>query len=156
MSSYEIVEDVAWETKDEDGTLENEVCENRYKFLRFCGERHYQFDSLRRAKYSSVMILRRILNGLSETSGVDSAAVMQSWEVVEILGHVSKCRESCEMFGCREMHGMFRHVSSGCQNGGYEGGCIVCHKLWYTLHCHSIACSQPNCHIPYCTQLKNT
>ena len=70
ISRYEIVDTLASDTKDEDGTLENKICDNRQIFLRFCEERHYQFDTLRQTKYSSVMIIQHVLSELSIPSKV--------------------------------------------------------------------------------------
>lgn len=45
------------DTSDPDSTRSNPMVDSRYIFLEICQLRHYQFDSLRRAKYSSLMML---------------------------------------------------------------------------------------------------
>lgn len=45
------------DTSDPDPILSCPVVDSRYTFLEICQLRHYQFDSLRRAKYSSLMML---------------------------------------------------------------------------------------------------
>merc|ERR1711866_7727 len=49
-------------TKDPDSELKSIMFDTRLKFLTACQENHYQFDSFRRAKYSSNMILNHLKN----------------------------------------------------------------------------------------------
>uniref|UniRef100_A0A453PSB9 histone acetyltransferase n=1 Tax=Aegilops tauschii subsp. strangulata TaxID=200361 RepID=A0A453PSB9_AEGTS len=50
------------ETKDGDGIIESKFFDTRHAFLSLCQENHYQFDTLRRAKHSSMMVLYRLHN----------------------------------------------------------------------------------------------
>lgn len=45
------------DTSDPDTCLRSPLIDSRYTFLETCQYRHYQFDTLRRAKYSSLMML---------------------------------------------------------------------------------------------------
>ena len=49
-------------TVDEDEQFENEMFENRQLFLNYCQGNHCQFDEIRRAKYSAIMILYQLHN----------------------------------------------------------------------------------------------
>ncbi|XP_057858460.2 histone acetyltransferase HAC12 isoform X2 [Cryptomeria japonica] len=51
------VTDVPADTKDKDGIMQCEFFDTRHAFLSLCRENHYQFDTLRRAKHSSMMVL---------------------------------------------------------------------------------------------------
>ena len=60
--------DVPFDTKDEDDMFDSGLFENRYKFLKFCQDNKYQFDSLRRAKHSSMMILYHLRHLIKPTA----------------------------------------------------------------------------------------
>jgi hypothetical protein len=49
-------------TADEDEPLENELFESRQRFLNYCQTTHCQFDELRRAKHSTMMVLFQLHN----------------------------------------------------------------------------------------------
>lgn len=80
-----MVENVLSDTKDEDVISNSRLLENRHTFLSLCEKNHYQFDTLRRAKYSSIMILHHLRNGTVLTAGNTcsichkDAVVAQSW-----------------------------------------------------------------------------
>lgn len=56
------VDDVPTEIKDNDDILESEFFDTRQAFLSLCQGNHYQYDTLRRAKHSSMMILYHLHN----------------------------------------------------------------------------------------------
>lgn len=61
-----LLEHVKPDTSDPDSSLYCPFIDSRQTFLEMCQFRHYQFDSLRRAKYSSVMLLYHLLYPLSK------------------------------------------------------------------------------------------
>ncbi|XP_048318363.1 histone acetyltransferase HAC1 isoform X2 [Ziziphus jujuba] len=56
------ITDVAADTKDKDEILESEFFDTRQAFLSLCQGNHYQYDTLRRAKHSSMMVLYHLHN----------------------------------------------------------------------------------------------
>nr|KJB66326.1 hypothetical protein B456_010G135700 [Gossypium raimondii] len=56
------ITDVPTDTKDKDEILESEFFDTRQAFLNLCQGNHYQYDTLRRAKHSSMMVLYHLHN----------------------------------------------------------------------------------------------
>ncbi|XP_061368986.1 histone acetyltransferase HAC1-like isoform X2 [Gastrolobium bilobum] len=56
------ITDVPDDTKDKDEILESEFFDTRQAFLSLCQGNHYQYDTLRRAKHSSMMVLYHLHN----------------------------------------------------------------------------------------------
>jgi E1A/CREB-binding protein len=57
------------ETKDGDGIIESKFFDTRQSFLSLCQWNHYQFDTLRRAKHSSMMVLYHLHNPTVKCNG---------------------------------------------------------------------------------------
>ncbi|XP_061367021.1 uncharacterized protein LOC133310142 [Gastrolobium bilobum] len=57
-----LVNDIPLHTKENDIILDNGLLDTRDKFLSFCQRNHFQFDTLRHAKHSSIMILHHLKN----------------------------------------------------------------------------------------------
>lgn len=53
---------VVSDTKDEDPSVESDLFESRQQFLNYCQTNHCQFDELRRAKHSTMMLLFQLHN----------------------------------------------------------------------------------------------
>ncbi|KAG7600692.1 Zinc finger FYVE/PHD-type [Arabidopsis suecica] len=56
------IKDVPCKIEDKDDNLESEFFDNRQAFLNLCQGNNYQYDTLRRAKHSSMMILYHLHN----------------------------------------------------------------------------------------------
>jgi E1A/CREB-binding protein len=53
------------DTSDEDPTVENEIFESRQQLLNYCQTNNCQFDELRRAKHSTIMLLYQLHNPMA-------------------------------------------------------------------------------------------
>jgi E1A/CREB-binding protein len=58
----EEVDNIPLDSTDKDEIMESEFFYNRQAFLSLCQGNHYQFDTVRRAKHSSMMVLYHIHN----------------------------------------------------------------------------------------------
>lgn len=56
------IKDVPIEIEDKDDNIPSEFFDNRQAFLNLCQGNNYQYDTLRRAKHSSMMILYHLHN----------------------------------------------------------------------------------------------
>lgn len=113
--AQEMVNDVPVDTEDNDSIMDNCFLENRHALLSFCQGNHYQFDSLRRAKHSSMMILYHLQNPNSSSGGTFCSLCLKD------LG--ADQRWKCEI--CPELN-----VCSMC----YQRSNASCHN--HTLSCH--------------------
>ncbi|XP_027770128.1 probable histone acetyltransferase HAC-like 1 isoform X1 [Solanum pennellii] len=163
LLSEVVVNDIPASTEDQDAIIENDFFENRHSFLSFCEKNHYQFDSLRRAKHSSMMILYH-LNKNIHLSKTDSGFGKEQFEgqrplkvkLMDILVHASQCRATssnpCSYSGCLKMRKLFQHASRCSVR--VPGGCALCRKIWSLLHWHSQTCQDISCLVPRCKDIK--
>jgi E1A/CREB-binding protein len=87
------------DTEDGDDTQENEHFETRLAFLNLCQGNHYQFDQLRRAKYTSLMTLYHLHNPDAPKFSI----VCERCSVTILTGHRYNC-ESCEIDYCQSCY----------------------------------------------------
>eukprot|EP01031_Cornospumella_fuschlensis_P034708 gene34708-42029_t len=88
------------DTSDPDPILRSPLMDSRYTFLETCQYRHYQFDTLRRAKYSSLMILYYLHNPNDRTCR--PTCKMCQGAIQHMRWHCDQCPEydvchSCKM-----------------------------------------------------------
>ncbi|GMH04295.1 hypothetical protein Nepgr_006134 [Nepenthes gracilis] len=205
--SQEVVNDVPANTEDNDAILDNCFLENRHAFLSFCQGNHYQFDTLRHAKHSSMMILYHLHHPDGATVKATCGLCMMDivvdpkWtceicprfticaecyqksgatchahnltqypthhkteykksemerELLNVVLHASQCRlttsQPCSNKNCLPMRRLFAHAHA-CKVR-VSGGCRHCKKTWYVLMMHSGICTDSNCGVPRCTDLK--
>lgn len=95
--------DVLADTCDEDGTIESKLFDVRTGFLNFCQNEQYQFDTLRRAKHSTMMFLYHLHNPMeyvftsSCTMCHGSIDGGQNWHCMNCQGY--RLCDSCYLKG---------------------------------------------------------
>ncbi|KAI3916493.1 hypothetical protein MKW92_007564 [Papaver armeniacum] len=156
------VRDVVQDTKDKDEIIESEFFDTRESFLSLCRRNHYQFDTLRRAKYSSMMVLYHLHNPTSVA--FLTACNMCQQDIT--VGHGWSCGicpydvcNSCfqNYGGGNHPHKLTVHPSTAhgvAQN--LEARQIRVLQLRYMLDLlvHASQCRHPQCHYRSCFKCK--
>eukprot|EP01041_Mallomonas_annulata_P003895 gene3895-7772_t len=65
-TAWALLKDIVPDTSDPDTLIISPFVDCRHTFLEMCQYRHYQFDSLRRAKHSTLLLLYHLHNSSSE------------------------------------------------------------------------------------------
>lgn len=129
-------------TIDEDPFMEQECLDTRIAFLNFCQKKYYQFDQLRRAKYSTLMLLSELHNPRE----------LQFKVHMQVIAHAALC-PGCQSKNCTRMQQLFEHVRK-CDIT-YRNGCKVCIRLFMLLTKHARNCDvQGVCPIPFCERIR--
>lgn len=133
-------------TGDEDPSIEQECLETRISFLNFCQKRHLQFDELRRAKYSTMVLL-------TELHGPRAEREHQFSVHLQVIAHAVSC-SGCTSKNCSLMKQLFNHVKK-CEIT-YRNGCKVCCRLFMLLSKHARNCDAEigTCEIPFCERIR--
>jgi hypothetical protein len=79
------------DTSDPDPVMHSPLMDSRHTFLEVCQFRHFQFDSLRRAKYSSLMLLYHLHNP-GEKSLRPTCSYCRE-QICDLRWHCDQCAE---------------------------------------------------------------
>jgi E1A/CREB-binding protein len=89
--------------------------------------------------------------GMTEEDRRDRAAQIQ--RTMELLVHATTCRaQNCGSPNCTKVKHLFRHATACPVKAG--GGCQLCRKMWTLLQVHSKGCTETDCPVPRCRDLK--
>ncbi|XP_020402100.1 probable histone acetyltransferase HAC-like 3 [Zea mays] len=142
------VEPLPPETDDGDPTMESKYFDSRVDFLKHCQDNQFQFDTLRRAKHSTMMILYYLHSSTCSAChrGVDQCLV---WRCLECMGctFCDRCYKqdgpiSLHSHELRQVH--TRETSQQHTQQDYVDGLV-----------HASRCCDPrNCASPVCLTLK--
>lgn len=149
---------------DDDEELDCEFLNNRQAFLNLCQGNHYQFDNLRRAKHSSMMVLWHLHNRdapkFVQQCATCSREILQGYRF-----HCPACADFDQCQECLQNPNIPRHphplkpmpVAAGQQNELTE----VQRKerqrsiqLHMTLLLHAATCKEPRCPSANCAKMK--
>ncbi|CAA0815880.1 Histone acetyltransferase HAC1 [Striga hermonthica] len=149
------------ETKDNE-VLESEFFDTRQAFLSLCQGNHYQYDTLRRAKHSSMMVLYHLHNPTAPAF-VSTCAVChldieagQGWRC-------DTCPDYDVCGACYRKDGGVDHPHplTSCQSSDHDAQNKEARQLRVTqlrkmldLLVHASQCRSPHCQYPNCRKVK--
>lgn len=154
---------VPLDTKDKDEILESEFFDTRQAFLSLCQGNHYQYDTLRRAKHSSMMVLYHLHNPTAPafvtTCNVchHDIEAGQGWRC-EICPDFDVC-DACYQKdgGVDHPHKLTNHPSMAdrdAQNQEARKKRVLQLRKMLDLLVHASQCRFPHCQYPNCRKVK--
>ncbi|KAL7605928.1 hypothetical protein Lser_V15G19140 [Lactuca serriola] len=157
------IDDVSADTKDKDEILESEFFDTRQAFLSLCQGNHYQYDTLRRAKHSSMMVLYHLHNPTAPAFVMtcnrchNDIETGQGWRC-EICPEFDVCN-ACyyKDGGVDHPHKLTTHPSIAerdAQNKEARQLRVVQLRKMLDLLVHASQCRSPLCQYPNCRKVK--
>ncbi|XP_075482425.1 histone acetyltransferase HAC1-like isoform X1 [Primulina tabacum] len=150
------------DTKDKDEILESEFFDTRQAFLSLCQGNHYQYDTLRRAKHSSMMVLYHLHNPTAPafvtTCNVCHLDIEsgQGWRC-ETCPDYDVCNPCYQKDGgINHPHKLTNHPSNDrdAQNKEARELRVAQLRKMLELLVHASQCRSPNCQYPNCRKVK--
>ncbi|XP_047316063.1 histone acetyltransferase HAC1-like [Impatiens glandulifera] len=152
------ITDVTEDTTDKDENLESEFFDTRQAFLSLCQGNHYQYDTLRRAKHSSMMALYHLHNPTAPafvtTCNVCSLDIEagQGWRC-EVCPEYDVCNACYLKGGINHAHKLTNNPSMADRDAqsteAREQRVLQLRKMLELLvhasQCRSLHCQYPNC-----------
>ncbi|OWM69462.1 histone acetyltransferase HAC1-like isoform X2 [Punica granatum] len=156
-----LITNVPEDTKDKDEILESEFFDTRQAFLSLCQGNHYQYDTLRRAKHSSMMVLYHLHNPTAPAfvttcnmCHLDIEAG-QGWRC-EVCPDYDVCN-SCYHKGIDHPHKLTNHPSIAerdAQNKEARQMRVLQLRKMLDLLVHASQCRSAQCQYPNCRKVK--
>ncbi|XP_074558597.1 putative histone acetyltransferase HAC-like 1 isoform X1 [Curcuma longa] len=156
------INDVAQDTKDKDEILESEFFDTRQAFLSLCQGNHYQYDTLRHAKHSSMMALYHLHNP-TEPAFVTTCCVChhdveagQGWRC-ETCPDFDVCNACYQKGGIDHPHTLTNHPTNAerdAQNKEARAKRVSQLRKMLDLLVHASLCRSPQCRYPNCRKVK--
>ncbi|KAL3510153.1 hypothetical protein ACH5RR_029554 [Cinchona calisaya] len=157
------INDVPVDTKDNDEILESEFFDTRQAFLSLCQGNHYQYDTLRRAKHSSMMVLYHLHNPTAPAFVTTCSICYLDIEA----GQGWRC-ETCPEYdicntcyqkdgGVDHPHKLTNHPSMAerdAQNKEARQMRVLQLRKMLDLLVHASQCRSPQCQYPNCRKVK--
>ncbi|XP_028759098.1 histone acetyltransferase HAC1 isoform X2 [Neltuma alba] len=161
LNRIEII-DVLADTKDKDEILESEFFDTRQAFLSLCQGNHYQYDTLRRAKHSSMMVLYHLHNPTAPafvtTCNICYLDIEtgQGWRC-EVCPEYDVCNACYQKGGIDHPHKLTNHPSLAdrdAQNKEARQLRVLQLRKMLDLLVHASQCRSPHCQYPNCRKVK--
>ncbi|KAL3502379.1 hypothetical protein ACH5RR_036828 [Cinchona calisaya] len=157
------INDVPADTKDKDEILESEFFDTRQAFLSLCQGNHYQYDTLRRAKHSSMMVLYHLHNPTAPafvtTCNICHLDIEagQGWRC-ETCPEYDVCNACYQKDGgIDHPHKLTNHPSMAerdAQNKEARQMRVLQLRKMLDLLVHASQCRSPQCQYPNCRKVK--
>ncbi|KAM2268264.1 hypothetical protein ACFX1S_046407 [Malus domestica] len=157
------ITDVPVDTKDKDEILESEFFDTRQAFLSLCQGNHYQYDTLRRAKHSSMMVLYHLHNPTAPafvtTCNICHLDIEtgQGWRC-EVCPEYDVCNNCYQKEGgVDHHHKLTNHPSIAdrdAQNKEARQMRVVQLRKMLDLLVHASQCRSAQCQYPNCRKVK--
>ncbi|GJV56945.1 histone acetyltransferase HAC1-like protein isoform X1 [Tanacetum coccineum] len=157
------INDVSVDTTDKDDILESEFFDTRQAFLSLCQGNHYQYDTLRRAKHSSMMVLYHLHNPTAPAFVTTcnrcnlDIETGQGWRC-EVCPDYDVCNNCYyKDGGIDHPHKLTHHptiAERDAQNKEARQQRVVQLRKMLDLLVHASQCRSPNCQYPNCRKVK--
>ncbi|KAL2933129.1 Histone acetyltransferase HAC1 [Bienertia sinuspersici] len=157
------ITDVPDDTKDKDEILESEFFDTRQAFLSLCQGNHYQYDTLRRAKHSSMMVLYHLHNPTAPAFVITcnichlDIETGQGWRC-ETCPDYDICNSCYQKDGGLDHpHKLTNHPSVAdrdAQNKEARQQRVIQLRKMLDLLVHASQCRSPHCQYPNCRKVK--
>ncbi|CAM0947061.1 unnamed protein product [Alopecurus aequalis] len=150
------------DTKDRDDILESEFFDTRQAFLSLCQGNHYQYDTLRRAKHSSMMVLYHLHNPTAPafvtTCNVCAHDIEtgQGWRC-EVCPDFDVCNGCYQKGAVTHPHKLTNHPSAAdrdAQNKEARQMRVSQLRKMLDLLVHASTCRSGSCQYPNCRKVK--
>ncbi|GAU16144.1 hypothetical protein TSUD_297740 [Trifolium subterraneum] len=156
------ITDVPSDTKDKDDILESEFFDTRQAFLSLCQGNHYQYDTLRRAKHSSMMVLYHLHNPTAPAFVITcnicylDIETGQGWHC-EVCPEYDICNSCYQKGGVDHPHKLTNHPSMAdrdAQNKEARQLRVLQLRKMLDLLVHASQCRSAHCQYPNCRKVK--
>ncbi|XP_019426549.1 PREDICTED: histone acetyltransferase HAC1-like isoform X2 [Lupinus angustifolius] len=157
------ITDVPVDTKDKDDILESEFFDTRQAFLSLCQGNHYQYDTLRRAKHSSMMVLYHLHNPTAPAFVITCNICYLDIETGQGW-HCEVCPEYDICNGCYQKDGGIDHshkltnhpsiADRDAQNKEARQLRVLQLRKMLDLLVHASQCRSAHCQYPNCRKVK--
>jgi E1A/CREB-binding protein len=156
------IDSISEDTKDKDEILESEFFDTRQAFLSLCQGNHYQYDTLRRAKHSSMMVLYHLHNPTAPAFIIScnkcyiDIEAGQGWRC-ELCPDYDVCNTCYQNGEIDHPHKLTHHPSIAerdAQNTEARQQRVLQLRKMLDLLVHASQCRSPHCQYPHCRKVK--